>query len=53
MQPNGYVEDHTDCDDTSALVNPLTLIGMMVNQNCDGLNNLILVHGYTYGLIAW
>jgi len=32
--PPGYVEDHTDCDDTEAMVNPGEF-----EIRCDGLNN--------------
>lgn len=38
-QPDGSVENGTDCDDVSAAVNPGTaeVVGNMIDDNCDGL----------------
>ena len=36
-QPNGFVEDNTDCDDVNALNNPMgTEVCDGVDNNCDG-----------------
>jgi hypothetical protein len=40
LQPTGYIEDHTDCDDDDSLVNPTAAEQCNgIDDNCDGITD--------------
>ena len=57
IQPQGYVDNNTDCDDSDASVNPqgVEILDDGIDQNCDGIDSVSKNIGdFAYGgVVFW